>query len=155
MISGQNGNGVALYEINPADLEAEWTQVIKGEVNDQYEILTAEKEFMVAPNVGFDVKGEGENLQLLMLSGNKTGMAFSYGGYRTDEYNLGTAKTWNLAPSKNIDQLSGQFTIAHSSTSVLYDNEGGIWYANSRATAKDTEPTLVHVNAKQVKSTLW
>lgn len=147
LISGQNGNGVALYEINPADLEAEWTQVIKGTPNEQYEITTADGQFVAAPNVGFDVKGEGENLQLLMLSSNKTGMAFSYGGYRTDEYNLGTAKTWEATPSKNIDQLSGQFTIAHSSTSVLYDNEGGIWYANSRATAKDTEPTLVHVNA--------
>ena len=152
LLSGQNENGVALWEVNPDDLNADFTPVIKGAVNaENYEIQTADGEFMAAPNVSMDVKGEGANLKVLMLSTNKNGIGFAYSGYRTDEYDLGTATEWTTAPSRKIETLSGKYTIAHTNTTVLYDNEGGIWYANSRATATDTEPTLVHINADGVE----
>ena len=151
-VSGQNANGIALWELNPADLNADFTPVIEGTANaDTYVIEDADGNFVAGPNMSLDVKGEGENLQLVMHSTSNAGTQFSYAGYRTDEYNLGTATEWTTAPSRNIEALSGKYTVTHSNSTVIYDNEGGFWYANSRATAKDTEPTLVHVNAEGVE----
>lgn len=145
LLSGQNENGVALWEVNPEDLNADFKPIISGTPNG-YDIQTADGQFMAAPNVSMDVKGKGSNLKVLMLSNNNGGQ-FACGGYRTDEYDLGTATEWTTAPSRNIAALSGKYTITHTNTTVLYDNEGGIWYANSRATATADEPTLVHINA--------
>lgn len=145
LLSGQNENGVALWEVNPEDLNADFKPIISGTPNG-YDIQTADGQFMAAPNVSMDVKGKGSNLKVLMLSNNNGGQ-FAYGGYRTDEYDLGTVTEWTTAPSRNIAALSGKYTITHTNTTVLYDNEGGIWYANSRATATADEPTLVHINA--------
>ena len=148
LVSGQNSNGTVLWEVNPDDLNAVWTPIIAGTANaETYEVLDADGNFIAAPNVSMDVKGSGEDLKVLMLSTNAKGTAFTSSGYRTDEYNLGTATTWTSAPSANINLLSGQFTIAHTNTTVAYDNEGGIWYNNSRATATAEQPSLVHVNA--------
>lgn len=151
-ISAQNTNGVALWEANPLDLNASFTAVVKGTSNaDTYAIEDANGNFVAAPNVSFDVMGEGEDLKVLMLSANKTGIAYVSSGFRTDEYNLGEATTWETAPSKAIAGLSGKYAVTYTNTSVIYDNEGGIWFASSRSTAKDTEPTLVHINAEGVE----
>ena len=98
-----------------------------------------------------DLAGSGYGLKLLMLSTNASGTGFSYSGYRTDEYLLGKASTWDSAPSKAIDALTGQYTITHTNSTAIYDNEGGIWYANSRSKATEAEPTLVHINAEGVE----
>lgn len=151
-ISAQNTNGVALWEANPLDLDDTFIPVIRGTSDaETYEIKDIENNFVAAPNVSMDLKGEGENLTVLMLSTNKAGTEFSYAGYRTDEYDLGTAESWEAAPSRSVEALSGKYTITHSNTTVAYDNEGGIWYANSRSEAKGTEPTLVHINAEGVE----
>ena len=151
-VSGQNANGIALWELNPADLNADFTPVIKGTANaDTYVVEDADGNFVAGPNVSLDVKGEGENLQLVMLSTSNAGTQYSYAGYRTDEYNLGAATEWTGAPSRNVEALSGKYTVTHANSTVIYDNEGGFWYTNSRATATDTEPTLVHVNAEGVE----
>lgn len=149
LVSGQNPTGSVLWEVNPNDLNAAWTPVIAGTPNaDTYELLDADGNFIAAPNVSMDVKGTGADLKVLMLSTNAKGVGFSYSGYRTDEYNLGTATSWTAAPSANINLLSGQFTITHTNTTVAYDNEGGIWYNNSRSAATAEQPSLVHVNAE-------
>lgn len=147
-VSAQNEKGVALYELNPEDLNAEWTPVIYGtpDAENPYQALDAEGNFICATNISFDVKGEGEDLQVLMLSDNAPG-AFAYANRRVDEYNLGTNVAWNKVPSKNIAALSGVYTITSSSVNIVYDNEGGIWYFQYRGTPTDAEPAIVHVNA--------
>ena len=47
--------------------------------------------------------------------------------------------------------MTGKYTISHTNTTAIYDNEGGIWYANSRSKATEAEPTLVHINAEGVE----
>ncbi|MGM9830592.1 MAG: hypothetical protein ACI3Z5_01075 [Paludibacteraceae bacterium] len=147
-VSAQNEKGVALYELNPEDLNADWTPVIYGtpDAANPYQALDAEGNFICATNISFDVKGEGEDLQVLMLSDNAPG-AFAYANRRVDEYNLGTNVAWNKVPSKNIAALSGVYTITSSSVNIVYDNEGGIWYFQYRGTPTDAEPAIVHVNA--------
>lgn len=147
-VSAQNEKGVALYELNPEDLNADWTPVIYGtpDPENPYQALDAEGNFVCATNISFDLKGAGEDLQVLMLSDNNPG-AFVYPGRRVDEYNLGTNVAWNKVPSKNIEALSNKYTIASSSVNIVYDNEGGIWYFQYRGTPTEEQPAIVHVNA--------
>ena len=149
-VTSLNTDGNYLWEVNPANLD-EWTAVFKGaKLNEQAELLTEDSAFIAAPNNGFDVKGSGENLQLAMYSVNLSGItAAAMGGFRLDEYNLGTATEWATAPSKNW--VTGLYAINYTGTQVEYDNEGGLWIASYRGTANDANPGLVHINADGVE----
>ena len=143
-VTSLNTNGTYLWEVNPENLN-EWTPVFKGTRNANFELVDANGAFIAAPNVGFDVKGSGENLKLLMLSSNKNGFGIAYSGYQTHEYNLGTATEWTTAPTKKI--LGGKYIISYTSAQVEYDNEGGVWICQNRTTSTDAQPSLIHINA--------
>ncbi len=148
-VTSLNTDGNYLWEVNPANMN-EWTPIFQGTLTDNKELIDADSNFVAAPNNGFDVKGAGENLQLMMYSVNLpgiTGAAMS--GFRCDEYNLGTATSWATAPSKNW--VLGKYAINYTGTQVVYDNEGGIWIASYRGTANDANPGLVHINADGVE----
>ena len=148
-VTSLNTDGNYLWEVNPANLD-EWTQVFKSaSLNAQAELLTEDSAFIAAPNAGFDVKGAGEDLQLAMYSVNISGIGTAMGGFRLDEYNLGTAAEWATAPSKNW--VTGLYAINYTGTQVEYDNEGGLWIASYRGTANETNPGLVHINAEGVE----
>lgn len=150
-LSGQNQNGVALWEVNPLNLNDDFTPVIHGTSDESYNINDADGNFVAAPNVSFDLRGEDEGLTILALSSNVNGFSYVASGFRTDEYNLGEEKEWTGAPSKAIEVLTGQYSVTPINTSVTYDEDGGIWFVSNRATAKETEPTLVHINAEGVE----
>lgn len=144
-VSAQNDLGVAMWEINPADLNADWTKVIYGTPNaEDYKMYTADGAFIAGPNIGLDVRGEGENLTVLMHSSSKANTEFTY-AVSTDEYKLGTAKEWTVAPTTNIDPLTDCYSISSSCISAAYDKDGGIWYCQYRSTPNDEQPGLVHV----------
>ena len=148
-VTSLNTDGNYLWEVNAENLN-EWTSVFQGTLNDNKELITADSAFVAAPNNGFDVKGAGENLQLMMYSVNLPGItAANMTGFRCDEYNLGTATTWATAPSKNW--VNGLYAINYTGTQVEYDNEGGIWIASYRGSATDANPGLVHINAQGVE----
>ena len=111
-----------------------------------YKYTDADGNFMGAANLGFDVKGSGEDLKLLALSSNNTHWAYVYGGASTDEYALGTAAT--LPVPTNIPALTGKYTIAPQVTSVEYDDRGGIWYCQYRGAPTDEQPGLVYIDAE-------
>ena len=148
-LTTQDDKGTILFEVNPDNLD-EWTKVITGTQNDVGELYNGD-DFVAAMNVSMDVTGAGNDLKIMLLSANKSGLGFAYSGYRLDEYNLGTATSWNAAPSKAIAGLSGKYTISPTNTNVIYDGNGGIWYANSRSAATEKEPQLVHLNAEGVE----
>ena len=141
----------SVFEINPEDLDADFTPIFdfKSVSTTNWDLLDASGNFIAAPNCGLDVIGSGENLKLLALSARSTAAAFS--AFRCDEYNLGTATSWNKAPSKKIAALSGKYSISRTATSVVYDNEGGIWFCQYRGTPTDAQPAIVHVNADGVE----
>ena len=149
-VTSLNTDGNYLWEVNPDNMN-EWNQIFKGaSLNAQAELLTEDSAFIAAPNNGFSVKGAGENLQLAMYSVNLSGIsAAAMGGFRLDEYNLGTATEWTTAPSKNW--VTGLYAINYTGTQVEYDNEGGLWIASYRGTASDANPGLVHINADGVE----
>lgn len=138
----------SVFEINPDDLNADFTPIFdfKSVSTTNWDLLDASGNFIAAPNCGLDVIGSGENLKLLALSTNSTTAAYS--AFRCDEYNLGTATSWNKAPSKKIAALSGKYSISRTATRVVYDNEGGIWFCQYRGTPTDAQPAIVHVNAE-------
>ena len=110
-----------------------------------YKYTNAEGAFMGAANLGFDVKGSGEDLKLLALSSNANHWSYVYSGGSTDEYALGTADS--LPVPTNVAALTGKYTIAPATTNVEYDDRGGIWYCQYRGTPTDAQPGLVYIDA--------
>ncbi len=146
-------NGTYLWELNPENLN-EWTPVFTDtQMNDLAELVDAEGNFVAGPNAGFDVRGEGENLQLLMLSGNTKAFAFAPNGFKCAEYNLGTATSWTGAPTRIIwDSI---YALVPTQSQVQYDAEGGVWFAQYRGTTTDDQPGMVHWTAEGVEDFKW
>ncbi len=139
-LTAQNNGGVFLWEVDPNDLDS-WNKVFQG-TEKEYTVEDADGNFIAGTNSGFDVRGEGENLQLLMLSASKSGGSIAT--FRCDEYNLGTATTWNTVPSReNIAGASYMYVTNQSN--AQYDKDGGIWYTQYRSNVEDAHPGLVHV----------
>lgn len=148
-VTSLGANGTYLWEVNPQSMD-EWTPVFSGaKTNEQLELLDADSNFITGPNAGFDVRGEGESLQLLMLSSNIRGFGYAPAGYKCSEYNLGTATTWAKARSRAI--FDGIYGIDPTGVQVQYDAEGGVWFTSYRATTTATEPGLVHFTAEGVE----
>lgn len=105
--------------------------------------------FLAAANLAFDVRGEGDNLKLLALSGNYGQYSYNFTGIRLDEYSLGNS---DLLPApKPISALTGRYTVNNESVNVSYDNRGGVWYCQMRYSPNETEPSLVYVDANGVE----
>ena len=152
-VTSLNTDGTYLWEVNPTDLNR-WTSVFQGgTLNTTSRALEIGGEFMVGPNTGFDVIGSGDDLKLLMLSADPTGMVGNDAdaheqGFKLNEYNLGSAPTWSQIPSRNID-LQGK-VVNYKGVQVQYDNDGGAWLCQYRATKVNNEPTLVYFDANGV-----
>ena len=143
--TAQDGSGEYLWEINPENLN-EWTTVFQG-TNDGYALKDAEGNFIAGTNSGFDVRGEGENLQLLMLSSSLPGA--QVGSFKCHTYDLGTATTWATAPTKEIP--GANYMLVTNQSNVQFDKDGGVWYIQYRGTTTDKEPGLVHINKDGVE----
>ena len=105
--------------------------------------------FIAGPNIGFDVRGSGDALKLLMLAGCKDAIVnFTMGHYYCDEYDLGTATMWNTPPSRRV--FKG-YVVNYSGAQVQYDGDGNVWLCQHRAQT-DTARTLAKfINADNGK----
>lgn len=142
-------NGDILWEIPPTF--GTWKVVMGEGVGNAtfdattYYLNTSGGKFIAAPVAGFDVRGKGSNLQLLMLSCGKQAFANSHQNqFLTYEYNLGTAETWSKVPSKNFYTHSHIF-LQPQYSQVQYDADGAIWCSQYYGSYKDTYPALVHI----------
>ena len=143
--TAQDGSGEYLWEINPENLD-EWTTVFQG-TNDGYTLKDADGNFIAGTNSGFDVRGEGENLQLLMLSATLPGA--QVGSFACHVYDLGTATTWATAPTKEIP--GANYMLVTNQSNAQFDKDGGVWYIQYRGTTTEAEPGLVHINKDGVE----
>ena len=140
-VTSLNTNGKVLWEVSPNNLDS-WTEVISGKQGTTInETVNANNVYIGGPNVGFDVKGSGGELKLLMLSG--------IGAFRCHEYDLANATSWNKAPTREFSTTGtkNNYVVNYTGTNVQYDNEGGFWICQYRGTATDNEPSLVHYNS--------
>jgi hypothetical protein len=104
--------------------------------------------FIAGPNLGFDVRGSGDNLKLLMLSGCQQAVVWSTPGhFYCDEYDLGTAHLLN-DPQKRTrifaGHSSGVDVVNPVGVQVQYDKDGNVWMCQYRAGTENT--TLARVN---------
>ncbi len=137
-----------LYEVNPDDLNS-WTPFFQGTVNnsdDDGTVVDGEGNLVGGPSAALAFMGEGENLKMVNLS-CKGGQVFAYGRYQTFEYPIGTATSWNTAVTEEMEvmPLSLQYTISAQTVNILYDEDGGIWYTQYRASPNETQPAIKHV----------
>ena len=115
-----------------------------GSIDAETYLYNTADGFLAGPNVGFDVKGSGEDLKLATVIADKNVFAFNASGSRVDEYALGTAEV--LPTPTMIPSLSG-YTIAPQVTNVEYDSHGGMWYCQYRVTPNNSEPALIYIDA--------
>ena len=149
-VTSLNTDGTYLWEVDPTDMN-KWTPVFKGaSINANKEVVDASGNFMVGPNAGFDVRGSGNDLKLMMYTANLNGIKnAAFAGFTCAEYNLGTKTEWTTTPSKTW--ISGKYAVSYTGTQVEYDKEGGIWMASNRGSSTDKQPGLVHFNANGVE----
>ncbi len=125
-LSRLNTTGSPILEVNPANL------------NDNFKnVFTS----ITGSAIGIDVKGAGDNLQLVMLS--KTSRTIT-------EYDLKTATQWTSStPSRTYiktDKTTGKaLSLVTDNAYISYDLTDGVWLTQHRATATTTEPTIAHV----------
>lgn len=108
--------------------------------------------FIAGPNSAFDVRGEGANLKLLLLSHNKAGATSpSKESFRVDEYNLSAQApaTTNLlgdnAVTKKVHTTADAMIVGYDNLGIEYDPYGGFWIAQLRLSpAGPLAATLVH-----------
>ncbi len=107
--------------------------------------------FIAGPNVGFDVRGAGKDLKLLMLSGCKQAIVnFTPAHFYCDEYDLGEATMWNTAPSRRI--FKGN-VLNHTGSQVQYDGDGNVWMCQYRSGTDAA--TLMKFNAASTDDILY
>ena len=94
-------------------------------LKDNKNLHTTSDSFVAGPNIGFDVRGSGSNLQLLMLSANQSAIVNVIPNqFYCHEYNLGTNTVWNVGPDKTI--FNG-YVYKHNTTQVQYDKNGNVY----------------------------
>lgn len=94
-------------------------------LRDNKNLYTTGGDFVAGPNIGFDVRGSGENLQLLMLSGGTDAIvSVAPANFYCSEYNLGNYTAWNIAPTRHI--FNG-YVYKHNTTQVQYDKNGNVY----------------------------
>ena len=142
-------DAIAVWELSK-DLQT-WTPIIQGEsINANYDMLRNGKWF-AGPNLSMDLVGSGDNLKLLLYSVNKQGWQYDATGYRLDEYTIGTTKTAFTGTPTPITAFSKTqngniaYGVIHMHSKVIYDGEGGYWFASSRNSGN--EKNLAHVSA--------
>ena len=104
--------------------------------------------FIAGPNIGFDVRGSGDNLKLLMLAGCQQAIAhFTPAHFYCDEYDFKSTTTlWNTAPSRRVfaGHTDAVNIINAQGAQVQYDKNGNVWMCQHRSSTDAS--TLLRVN---------
>lgn len=149
-VSMQDDKISPLYEVSP-DLQT-WTPIFSGDVSDGV-IRDAEGRYVSGINCGLDVKGEGEDLEIIMLNTNRSGMwSYDGKGFMIATYKLGTKTAWT-GPATTADTLAkivGEGVVPSvGNCGIAYDNVEGYWYIGNRPQAIE-QRSLVHVNGQKM-----
>ncbi|MBO4380300.1 MAG: hypothetical protein J5784_04785, partial [Muribaculaceae bacterium] len=159
-VSRSNRVTSPIFEVNPNDFNAAATPVFTGfQVTSGDDGAIAGKiytddtktTFVTGPCMGFDVVGSGADLKLIMVSQTinasgavTTNAASGSGAYG---YNLGTATTWNAAPSLNTrtaNPSDGGYWINHENDLAI--GNGFFHIAQYRGAPSATQPCHVAYN---------
>ena len=146
----KRADGVIVWELSQ-DLKT-WTPVIKGTWDANWQMMK-DGNFYAGFNCSMDVKGSGENLTLLLYSATQSAVKdHTFAGFVLAEYPLGTAKTFTGTPTIVNSFKNKKYGLVYDKANVIYDGEGGYWFAASRAMNKTDQANLVHVNKNGVQA---
>ena len=145
--SGTSNSSV--YEINPDDLDEDWTPVFtEGELDEATGITYVGSEEQNRPAVGLAVEGEGESLRLYVLGAQGGMEAVSPAAFNCAFYDLGVSKQYNFStPSGYITALDGQYAAITTHIGIHEDGQGGLWFIQSASTRSEEIPAIKHFNA--------
>ena len=164
-VTSLDKNGVAVWEVSK-DLKT-WTPLLAGTNNSSdYRIYYNTSTFLAAPNASIDIVGTGDDMKLLLYSASKESFPSTYSQqwFRLDEYSMNGVETGEAFPTSNTHKAVKAFNgynatlvassstkykygVLHNHSAVIYDGEGGYWFAGSRSANNATQPNLAHVNA--------
>ncbi len=152
-VTRQNDSGSYLLEVpDPTALQqnnASFSNVFTGgSLNTTTYAYENGSTFISAPNIGFDLKGSGDNLTLAMLSGQASLFSnTATSATRVDQYALGSNANWSSAAAP-VSALTGKYTVNYSGTNLCYDNRGGLWYCQYRDAPSSTQPALIYIDSQ-------
>lgn len=155
-LTRQNDSGSYLLEVpdvnSVVQQNAAFTNVFTGgTLNTTTYAYENGSTFIAAPNIGFDVKGEGESLTIAMLSGQASLFTnTTVSASRVDQYAIGTKANLSSATAP-VNALTGKYTVNYSGTNICYDNRGGLWYCQYRQSPSTSQPALVYINSEGVE----
>lgn len=151
-IEGAKGDWVKVMSKDNTSSFMRETKLDCGDGNHDYcgifNLYNSNSKFIAGPNVGFDVRGSGPNLKLLMLSGCRQAIAINTPPhYYCYEYDLGNKTIWDEPASRLIFKgNSNKVNIyKHDGMQVQYDKDGNIWVCQYTATKDNKPSTLVKV----------
>ena len=146
----KRADGVIVWELSQ-DLKT-WTPVIKGTWDANWQMMNGGN-FYAGFNCSMDVKGSGDNLTLLLYSATQSAVKdHTFAGFVLAEYPLGTAETFTGTPTIVNSFKNKKYGLVYDKANVIYDGEGGFWFAASRAMNKTDQANLVHVNKNGVQA---
>ena len=146
----KRADGVIVWELS-SDLKT-WTPVIQGTWDANWQMMSGGN-FYAGFNCSMDVKGSGENLTLLLYSATQSAVKdHTFAGFVLAEYPLGTATTFTGTPTIVDSFKNKKYGLVYDKANVIYDGEGGYWFAASRAMDKTDQANLVHVNKNGVQA---
>lgn len=165
-VTSLDKNGVAVWEVSK-DLKT-WTPLLAGTNNSSDYRIYSGGNFLAAPNASIDIVGTGDDMKLLLYSAGKESFPSTYSQkwFRLDEYSMVGVETGETFPTTNFHKAIKAFNgynltdgnsttykygVLHNHSAVIYDGEGGYWFAGSRGAENATQPNLAHVNASGVQ----
>ena len=148
-VARQSGtSNSSVWEINPDDLNEPWTPVFTGgELDEATGITYVGDEEQNRMAVSIAVEGEGEDLKLYVLGGQRSNGENNTTDYNCAIYNLGVSKQYNFAaPSAYFAPLDGVYAYTPGYTGIHEDGRGGLWFISNQHSAD--HPALKHFTAE-------
>ena len=139
--------GAVVWEVSK-DLDT-WTPIIRSTKGWSNYQLYENGQFYAGFNCSMDVTGKGADLKLLLYSADYNGVRNHYAdNFRLDEYPIGTftGADWRGEITPIWKPGDKSYGVVYDNVRVIYDGEGGYWLGANRATEKQNEPNLVHIN---------
>jgi hypothetical protein len=144
--------GAVVWELSK-DLDT-WTPIIRSTQGWSNYQLFENGQFYAGFNCSMDVTGRGKDLKLLLYSADYNGVRNHYAdNFRLDEYPIGTftGQDWRGEIKSIWKPGDKSYGVVYDNVRVIYDGEGGYWLGANRATEKQNEPNLVHINKNGVQ----
>lgn len=124
----------------------DFTSLVAGKTMTNCIYNDADGNFLVGPVQGLDVKGSGDDIQIIALTRADTTNSVGTTPNRVIEYAIGTAAVLPTGTANSA--LDKKYTISYDrSANLRYDNRGGVWYIQYRGAPDNTNPALVYVDA--------